>query len=126
VIRVSDDPREFIRLEQGGARWRLPEDLASAIGGLASALLARDAEGARRWLVTDASLGEGVEAALATPDLTGYRNVAVAKIGRHYLVKLRLDGAGSSVTLTSRWVHADEGWRTAVLDLVALHPARPA
>jgi hypothetical protein len=125
-IGVSDDPREFIRLEQAGARWHLPEGLASAIGSLAGALIARDATGMRRWLTAGASIGEGVGPALAAPGLTGVRTVAVATVGRQYLVKLRLEGAGGSVTLTTRWVAADEGWRTAALDLVALHTARPA
>ena len=125
-IGVSDDPRELIRLEQAGAHFSLPADLASAIESLAGALIARDTDGVRRRLVVGASLGEGVVPALATLGLTGYRTVAVAKIGRQYLVKMRLEGAGDSVTLSMRWVAADDGWRPAVLDLAALHPARPA
>jgi len=76
--------------------------------------------------VVGASPGEGIVPALTTFGLTGYRTVAVAKIGRQYLVKLRLEGAGDSVTVSTRWVAAHDGWRPAMLDLAALHTARPA
>jgi hypothetical protein len=50
--------------------------------------------------------------------------VAFTKIGRQRLIKLRLDGPGGSVTVSSRWVPTETGWRAAAVDLVRLHPIK--
>ena len=49
--------------------------------------------------------------------------VAFTKIGRQRLIKLRLDAADTSVTLSMRWVPAEDGWRAASLELAPLKPA---
>ncbi|HEV8438422.1 MAG TPA: hypothetical protein VGT40_10040 [Methylomirabilota bacterium] len=119
---LSDDAREFIRFEQPETRWTVPADLESAVRALGDALTARDAGGLSGWLLPGATLGEGVEAALAAGQVTGHRMVSLAKIGRQRLIKLRLQGPGGSVVLSTRWTPADGGWRVAVLDLAALEP----
>jgi hypothetical protein len=124
---LSDDAREFIRLAQSGAPWALAGDLESAALGLAGALAAGDRQGARRWLLSDAdaTLMEPITAALRSARVSGRRLVAVAKIGRQRIVKFRLDSAGSTVTLSSRWVPTADGWRAAELDLVGQDLVRP-
>ncbi len=120
---LSDDPHELIRLEQSGTQWPLPEDLEAAVRTLGDGLLARDPAGIGRWLLAGVMPGEGVESALAAEGLTGHRMVAFAKVGRQRLVKLRLEGPGGAVTLSTRWVPAEGGWRAAALELVALDAA---
>ena len=122
---LSDDARELVGLEQSGIRWPVPEDLESAIRTLGDALIAQDAAGVRRLLLTGTTLGEGVESALLTRDLTSHRMVAFTKIGRQRLVKQRLDGPGGSATVSSRWLLTGDGWRAAVLDVAALDAPRP-
>ena len=123
---LSDDPREFVRLEQAGTRWRPPGELESAAGILGGALCAGNADGVRRWLLPGVSPGDGVESALATTGVTGHRMVAAAKVGQQCVIKLRFDGSGGSVTVSARWVPTAGGWRAAVLDLVAVDTSRPA
>ena len=123
---LSDDPREFLHLEQSGRRWPVPEEIESAVRGMAGALIAGEAAGIRGFCLPGVELGEGVESALATSSPTGYRMVAFAKVGSQRLVKLRLEGPGGSVTLATRWVSAEGGWRAAALDVVALDAATPA
>jgi hypothetical protein len=125
-LGASDDPHELIRLEQAGTGFSLPEDLAFAIEGLAEALISGETDRVRRRLPGGVSLGDEVTPALTALGPTEYRTVAVAKIGRQYLVKLRVDGADDSVTLSMRWVAAADGWRPVVLDLAAPPTARPA
>jgi hypothetical protein len=49
--------------------------------------------------------------------------VAFAKVGSHRLVKLRLEGPDGSVTLATRWVAAEGGWRAAAIEVVAVDAA---
>jgi hypothetical protein len=123
---LSDDPREFIRLERGGGTWKLPSDLEAAIAHVASGLIARDIEGVSRRSVDGVSLGEGVGPALeAVGAAAGFRVVAVAKVGGQRLVKLRFEGATGAITLITRWKLADDGWRAAAIDTVPLQPIPP-
>jgi hypothetical protein len=123
---LSDDARELIRLEQSGRGWLVPPDLDSALRALGDAIVARDAEGVRRMLLTDGASADAVEALLAMKGLTGHRVVAFTKVGAQRLVKLRLDGAGGSVAVAARWVSGDDGWRAASLEVVAVDATRPA
>jgi hypothetical protein len=122
---LSDDGREFIRLEQSGAPWALAEDLESAALSLADALATGDRQGALRWLLSDTTFMEPITTALGSARVSGRRLVAVAKIGCQRIVKLRLESAGSTVTLSSRWVPTADGWRAAELDLVGQDLVRP-
>jgi hypothetical protein len=123
---LSDDAREFIRLEQSGAPWPLAGELESAALSLADALAAGDRHGAQRWLLTDTTPTEPVTTALASGRVSDRRLVAVAKIGRQRIVKVRLESAGSIVTVSGRWVPTADGWRAAELDLIGQDLVRPA
>jgi len=123
---LSDDAQEFIRLERSATGWALPEDLEPVIHMLGDALIGRDPAGPRRWLLPGAVMGEGVELALTSGGMSAHRIVAVAKVGRQRLVKVRLEGPADAVTLSVRWVPGEGGWRAAALDLVAVDSARRA
>jgi hypothetical protein len=123
---LSDDGRELIRLEQSGVPWALPDDLHSAVLGLADALMTGDRDGVRRWLRPEAGPSDAVGAALASTLATDRRVVAFARIGRQRVVKLRLEGRGGAVTISTRWVPADGGWQAATLDLIGQDAVRPA
>jgi hypothetical protein len=118
IVSPSDDAREFIRLEQSGLPWTLPEDLKSAVVGLADALISADRDGVRRRLLPDSRPSDVVLTAVARTQPIAHRMVAVAKIGRQRVVKLRLEGAGGALTVSTRWVPGDAGWRAAALDLI--------
>jgi hypothetical protein len=122
---ASDDPRELLRLDQPSAGWPISEDLESAVRRLGDALIARDLAGIRRSLLPGAALAEDVESALAMQSLSGHRIVALARVGRQRLVKLRVEGPEGSIALVVRWAPGGDGWRAAALDLVAVDTARP-
>jgi len=122
---LSDDAREFIRLETATAAWPVPAGLGEALSGFAAALLARDSTALSRWLVPGVAIGDLAWDTLCAGDYAGHRVVAFARLGRQHLVKTRLDGSAGSVVVLSRWTSADDGWRVAALDVVGRDP-RPA
>jgi hypothetical protein len=117
---------EFIRLETRPARWPLPDDLRAAAAGLGDALVARDPVGIRRWLAGDSVWSETADSMLAAARFDGHEIVATTRIGRHLLLKLRLDGPEGSVTLAARWAAGPEGWRAQALDVAQVRAARSA
>jgi len=126
ALSLSDDAEELIRLAQSAVCWTVSEDLESAVRRLGEALAARDPAGIRRCFLPGAAPAEGVESALAAQRLTSHRLVALAKVGRQRLVKLRLEGPDGSVVLAIRWAPGEAGWRAAAAHLVAVDTARPA
>jgi len=125
-VSLSDDPREFIRLEQAGGTWTLAPELDAAIAHVASALIAREHERVGRCTAEGMSLGETVGPALATiGEGASFRVVAVAKVGGQRLVKLRFEGPQGAIAVVTRWMLADDQWRAAVIDVVPLQPTPP-
>jgi hypothetical protein len=120
------EAEEFIRLETRSARWPLPDPLRTAVQAMGDALVARDGGGVRRWLVDPGLWSEAAESALAAGRFTSHAVVAVARIGRQLLVKIRLDGPSVSATLAARWAGGPDGWRAHALDVARLEPARSA
>ncbi|HZP37042.1 MAG TPA: hypothetical protein VFE48_11220 [Methylomirabilota bacterium] len=119
---LSDDAREFIRLEQTSRPWPIDPALAAALDGFGQALTGGDADAARRWLDPAFEPGEDLAGRLAAGRGARPRVVAVARVGAQRLVKLRLDGAADAaggLTLLLRWVPTDAGWRVAALEPVA-------
>jgi hypothetical protein len=107
-----------------------PFDPVAALGDLAGPLqvhrqaLARgDVERLRAELSTGAAPeAAGVYAALAAP----FERVTVlgcARLGRHRVVKLRLDGPRARVVLQERWVPSADGWRVAAVEATPAEPA---
>lgn len=125
---VSGDPdaEEFIRLEQSSRPPGVPADLRVALAALGDAVVRGD------WLAAAACLDPGAAGAdaLGTAgigrEFSGHRVVALARLGRQYLAKLRFDGPGSSVVLLTRWATGDLGWRAAALEVVRVDTPAPA
>ncbi len=123
---LSDDAREFIRLEQSARPWTVPEDLKDALQAFGDALIAGDWAAGRRWLVPGAPWSDAIEPRLTSAAPRTHRLVAFAKIGHQRAAKIRFEGANAAVTLTVRWVPGDAGWRAAGLDLASSELAQPA
>jgi len=123
-VPLSDDAREFIRLERAGERWAIPEDLETAIHAFGAALVASDGAGLRRYL--DTAPDTAILLALEDSGLTRYSVVAFAKLGRHRVVKYRLEGRSRAATLNARWEHSEHGWRVGAVDLVKVEQRQPA
>jgi hypothetical protein len=123
-VPLSDDAREFIRLERAGEKWAIPEDLETAISAFGDALVASDGGGLGRYL--DAAPDAALLLALDDCGLAGYNVVAFTKLGRHRIVKYRLEGRSRAATLNARWEHSERGWRVGAVDLVKLEHRQSA
>lgn len=124
VVPVSDDAREFIRLESAGEKWDLSEGLESAVRAFGDALVAGDGVGMGRFL--DAAPDAALLLALKDVRVGSHRVAAFVKLGRHRITKYRLDGPGGIVTLNARWERGERGWRVGALDLVRIEQSQPA
>lgn len=96
-------------------RGKDPE-LAEAINAHARAVLARDEQGAER-LVTDAAL-ETYRLAMTEAARLGpfdqFAAPGLARLGAHYVSKVRFTGARGSAMMQIRWKRAADGhWRIA-------------
>ena len=123
---LSDDAREFIRLEQSTGAWPIAAELVGALERFGDALVAGDLEAARGWLDPSLAPGPDLEGRLLAARGGRHRVVAFARVGAQRLVKLRVDGDGAGLTLLLRWVPADAGWRIAALEPVTASAAPPA
>ena len=121
---MSDDASEFIRLERAGEKWSMPEDLETRVRAFGDALVACDGVALGRYL--DAAPDAALLLALTDVRLARYQMAAFAKVGRHRIVKYRLEGARGTVTLNARWEQGESGWRVGALDLVKIAQSQPA
>jgi len=113
-IDLSDDAREFIRLEKATGTWPVPEDLDEAQRSFAAALVAGLELEATAW------------SSLLGTCYSRHLTVAFARLGHQRLVKTRLEGPSSSATVLARWTSSPQGWRIAALDVAGRDAVRPA
>jgi len=125
-VELSDDARQFIRLEQATGAWPIPADLDKAQHAFADALVLGDDAALSRLLVPGLALDATVPALLRGASYSHYATVAFARLGHQRLVKTRLDGPAGSATVLARWISAADGWRIAALDVVGRDAVRPA
>ena len=92
---LSDDAREFIRLEQSTGAWPIAAELIEALDRFGDALVAGDLEAARGWLDPSLAPGPDLEGRLLAARGGRHRVVAFARVGAQRLVKLRVDGDGA-------------------------------
>ncbi len=123
---LSDDAREFIRLEQSAGAWPIVPELAAALRAFGDALTAGDLTAARPWLASEVALGLDLEGQLRGAQGGRHRVVACARVGEQRLVKLRVDGSRAGVTLLLRWVPVRCDWRIAAIEPVSASAAPPA
>jgi len=123
-VPLSDDAREFVRLERASQPWAMPEDLEKAVKAFGEALIVTDGVGMGRFL--DASPDAAILLALRDSRVERYRVVAFARLGRHRIVKYRLEGAEQAATINARWEQGVGGWRVGALDLIKVEQSQPA
>ena len=123
-VPISDDASEFIRLERAGEKWSIPEDLETRVHAFGDVLVACDGVALGRFL--DAAPDAALLLALKDVRLARHQTAAFAKLGRHRIVKYRLEGARGTVTLNARWEQGESGWRVGALDLVKIEQSQPA
>ena len=123
---LSDDAREFIRLEKATGEWPIPSDLAQAQHAFAQALVAGDHAALSRLLLPGLALETSAVTQLRGTSYSHHVIVAFARLGHQRLVKTRLDGPSGSATVLARWTSSAEGWRVAALDVVGREAVRPA
>ena len=124
TVPISDDASEFIRLERAGEKWSIPEDLETRVHAFGDVLVACDGVALGRFL--DAAPDAALLLALKDVRLARHQTAAFAKLGRHRIVKYRLEGARGTVTLNARWEQGESGWRVGALDLVKIEQSQPA
>jgi len=122
----SAEAREFIRLETAATRWPIPDELMEALRGLGDALVTGDFARAERWLGEDAVSDGEIRSALSKDCYATSRLVACARVGAKRVIKLRLEGAKTSLLLATRWASGSGGWRAEAIEVLGVSATRPA
>jgi hypothetical protein len=106
----------------------LEPELAAAVDAYRRALERGDAGGATALVEPSARASVMAEHDRLGDQVTASRVVALASVGHHRLVKLRLEGARVVGYVQLRWRPSTDGWRVAAADLVRVEPldASPA
>ena len=124
---LSDDAREFIRLEQATGAWPIAPELRRGPRRLRRRARAPATRRARAGgSIRRSSRGRICRRRLLAARGERHRVVAFARVGQQRLVKLQLDGGAESLTLLLRWVPTAAGWRVAALEPVVASAAQPA
>jgi hypothetical protein len=122
----AGDAAEFVRLEAPRERWPIPEELTVTVDAVAAALVTDGLDGAAPWLARGTAWGPDAIDTIGDQRLSAPRMVACARLGAHWVVKLRLDAPDGSVALALRWGLGVEGWRVRAIDVSRPDAVRPA
>jgi hypothetical protein len=121
---VADpEAEEFVRLEQSSQPRGVPDSLRAALRDLGDALVRGDEMGVDRYLAPGAVRPEALHTGPGRSPFATRAVVALARLGRQYVTKLRLDGPGISVVLLARWDFVSGGWRIVASEVVAVEAA---
>jgi hypothetical protein len=104
-------------------RTGLPAELEAAVTDHAAAMAAGDGNGAGKFASDRAGTAhrEAMRRAASLRPFNGYEVIARARLGFHYLVKVRLSGDAGYLTVQTRWLRAEGGeWRIAEVDDLGL------
>jgi hypothetical protein len=112
------EAEEFIRLEQSSRPRDVPDTLLAALGDLGDALVRADEDDIERHFSAGAARPEPFLPRPGPGPVATHRVVALARVGRQYLAKLRLDGPGTSVVILTRWRLEEACWRIAAAEVV--------
>jgi hypothetical protein len=101
----------------------IPEDLATVVDAHRRALEAGDVAAAA--VHADIATRDTVLAPYAVLEgpFTASRVVALAKVGRYRMVKVRLQGPRSVAVVQQRWTPSQSGWRVSDVEVVRSEPA---
>jgi hypothetical protein len=107
-------------------RTLAPPELVDTVDAHARAVAAGDDGRARSYVserTADAHDAALSRLALIRP-LNGYEVIARARLGHHYIVKVRFHGAdGKNVTLQNRWHNENaDGWRVVEVEDIGIRP----
>ncbi|HXU90171.1 MAG TPA: hypothetical protein VFQ62_15060 [Methylomirabilota bacterium] len=100
----------------------LEPDLAAAVDAYRHALASGDAARALAVVEPAARAAVTAEHDRLGDQVTASRVVALASIGHHRLVKVRLEGARVVGHMQLRWTPSAAGWRLSAADLVRVEP----
>jgi hypothetical protein len=100
----------------------LEPDLATAVAAYGGALESGDTSLSAGLVEPAARASVMAEHDRFGDRVRGWRVVALAAVGRHRLVKVRLDGARLVGTVQLRWTPSDSGWRITAAELVRVEP----
>jgi hypothetical protein len=118
---VGDVAADLLELERPVTQWPLPERLAAALGRYAAAL--RTGESPTPDSPTAVvGIAEGDRSLLAATDVGV---VGCARLGRQWLVKLRVASAHGAVVLQTRWIEEPGGWQVAEVEILARERSSP-
>lgn len=113
---------EFVRLEESAGPRGVPPSLLAAVATLGDAIVSGDRARVDSWFAADALRPEMVPLGL----LASHRLVALARVGRQYMAKVRLAGPAGPTVLLTRWVSADGQWRIAAAEVARVEAAGSA
>ena len=101
----------------------VPEDLAAVVDAHRRALEAGDVVAAAAH--ADTATRETVLApyGMLKGPFTASRVIALAKVGRYRMVKVRLEGPRSVAVVQQRWTPSQSGWRVSGVEVVRSEPA---
>jgi hypothetical protein len=112
------EAEEFVRLEQSSRPRGVPESLLGALGDLGDALLRGDEAGIDRHFAAGAVRPEALGSAPGRGPSATHGIVALARVGRQYLAKLRVGGPATSAVILTRWCLEEAGWRIVAAEVV--------
>jgi hypothetical protein len=112
------EAEEFIRLEQSSRPRDVPDTLLAALGDLGDALVRANKDDIERHFSAGVARPEPLLPPPGPDPVATHRVVALARVGRQYLAKLRLQGSGTSVVILTRWRLEEAGWRIAAAEVM--------
>jgi hypothetical protein len=123
--QADPEAAEFVRLEQSSRPRSVPDALLAALRDLGDALVRGDQDGADRHFSAEAARPEVLATGHGPGRLATHGVVALARVGRQYLAKLRLEGPGTGAVILTRWRHEQDGWRIVAAEVLGVEaPAR--
>jgi hypothetical protein len=104
----------------------VPEDLAAVVDAHRRALEAGDVIAAAAHADTTTRDTVLAPYAMLKGPFTASRVIALAKVGRYRMVKVRLEGPRSVAVVQQRWTPSQSGWRVSGVEVVRSEPASPS
>jgi hypothetical protein len=120
ALSPSPDPEaeEFVRLEQSSRPQGLPDPLLTALRDLGEALVRGDETGIDRHFAAGTARPDSLRSGPGRGSFTTHDLVAIARVGRQYLAKLRVGGPAMSAVILLRWELGASGWRIVAAEVV--------